>query len=95
MEKELLSSKDKVTCYWNDSVFYIAPKVFYETLLRQKEGPKPYVRYKTGAELFDVGRGEFIKLARDAEAVHKHNGTALVNLDAVCKYVESLDSGEN
>ncbi len=92
--KGLLSNTDKVSCYWNDSVFYIEPEVFYEALFLQKSGLRPYVRYKTGAELFDVGRGEFIKLARDAEAVHKHNGTVLVDVNAVCKFINGLGSGD-
>ena len=93
MEKEWMSDKDKVKCYWKDSVFYITPKVFYETLFRQEKGPLPFVRYDYGAELFHVSRGEFRKLAQDAEAVHKHDGTVYVNVDEICEFIEGLDSG--
>ena len=92
--KSFLSDKDKVECSWNDSVFYIDPKFFFEALFLQKRGTNPYVRYKTGAELFGLSRGVFIKLARDAEAVHKYNGTAFVNVDEVCRFIEGLNSGD-
>jgi hypothetical protein len=93
-KKESLSNDDKVKCYWKDSVFYIDPQIFHEALFLQKRGSQPVVRYDNGAELFHVSKGEFRKLARDAEAVHKHYGTVFVNVNEVCRFIESLGSDE-
>ena len=95
MEKKgLPSNTDKVECCWNDSIFYIEPKIFFEAVFLQKRGTNPYVRYRSGAELFGIGRTVFIKLAKDAEAVHKYNGTAFVDVEKVCRFIDGLNSGD-
>ena len=47
--KSFLSDKDKVECSWNDSVFYIEPKIFFEALFLQSGTiwSKPWCVYKT------------------------------------------------
>ena len=81
-----------VECHWQGSILYINPKTFFSILSMDETGERPYVRYETGAKMFDVSRGEFIKIAHEADAVHLHNNTAYVNSQKVCKYIESLDS---
>ena len=95
MEKKgLPNNTDKVECYWNDSVFYIEPKIFFEAVFLQKRGNKPYVRYGPGAELFGVSKGAFMKLAKDAEAVHKYNQIAFVDVEKVGRFIDGLSSGD-
>ena len=95
MEKKgLPSNKDKVECCWNDSIFYIEPKIFFEVLYQQKRGDTPYVRYREGTKLFGVSLGTFEKLAKDAEAVHKYNKTAFVDVEKVCRFIDGLSSGD-
>lgn len=84
--------ENMVECHWKGSVLYINPKLFFSVLSMDATGARPYVRYETGAEMFDCSRGEFIKLAHDADAVHLHNNTAYVNSAQVCRYLEGLSS---
>ena len=81
-----------VECHWKGSVLYVNPRLFFSVLSMDATGARPYVRYETGAQMFDCSRGEFIKLAHDANAVHLHNSTAFVNSSEVCRYLEGLDS---
>ncbi len=85
--------EDTVECHYNGSTFLIPARVFMETVFMTQIQPKMYVRYNTGAEMFDVSRNEFIKLAQEAEAIHKHNGTTLVDPNEVRRYVEGLGAG--
>lgn len=42
-------------------------------------GVKKYVRYEEGALLYSIGRNSFIDLAKEADAVYKIKGCAVVN----------------
>jgi hypothetical protein len=37
-----------------------------------------------------VSKGEFEKIAHEADAVHLHNKTAYVDVKQVCRYIDSL-----
>lgn len=94
MSRSVEVDDNMVACYPGDgSIHFIKPRTFYAMLTMDSTGPKPYVRYDDGAKMFDVSRGEFIKVAHEAEAVHLHNKTAYVNVKQVCKYIESLSDG--
>ena len=51
-------------------------------------GAKKFVRYEEGAKLYSIGRNLFIELARDADAVYKIKGCAVVNVQKVDKFIE-------
>lgn len=51
-------------------------------------GAKKYVRYEEGAKLFSVGRNTFIEMAKDAKAVFKYKGVALVDIQKVNSFIE-------
>lgn len=53
-------------------------------------GAKKYVRYEEGAKLYSMGRNTFIDLARQANAVYKFKGVALVNVKKVDEYMEYM-----
>ena len=57
-----------------------------ESLVR--EGTKKYVRYDEGAKLYSIGRNSFIELARDADAVYKIKGCAVVNINKIDRFIE-------
>ena len=88
MEKE----EKKVECHFNGSIMYVPVRIFMETVFAMEVGQKLYVRYDTGAKLFDVSRNQFMKVAKQAEAVHKLDGTTWVNPKEVSRYIESLDA---
>lgn len=51
-------------------------------------GVKNYVKYDEGARLYSMGRNSFIKLAKEARAIYKVKGIALVNIQKVNHYIE-------
>ena len=51
-------------------------------------GVKKYVRYEEGAKLYSIGRNSFIDLAREADAVYKIKGCAVVNIHKVDRFIE-------
>lgn len=51
-------------------------------------GAKKFVRYEEGAKLYSIGRNSFIDLAREADAVYKIKGCAVVNVQKVDRFIE-------
>ena len=49
--------------------------------VKEKVNLKKYVRYKEGAELYSIGLHTFQQLAKEAGAVYKIRGIALVNTE--------------
>lgn len=55
-----------------------------------ESGKKVFVRYQEGAELYSVGLHTFQNWAKDAGAVYKIKGVALVNTELLDKYLEAF-----
>ena len=51
---------------------------------------KKYVRYKEGAERYSMGLHTFQELAKEAKAVYKVDGIALVNCEVFEKFLETF-----
>ena len=51
---------------------------------------KKFVRYKEGAEKYSIGLTKFQELAKEAKAVYKIDGLALVNCELFEKYLETF-----
>lgn len=51
---------------------------------------KKFVRYKEGAEKYSLGLTKFQELAKEAKAVYKIDGVALVNCDIFEKFLETF-----
>lgn len=51
---------------------------------------KRFVRYKTGAELYDVCQSTFEKWAKEAGAVCKIGKAVIVDCDVLDRYLESF-----
>lgn len=51
---------------------------------------KKFVRYAEGAEKYSLGTTKFRQLAKEAKAVYKIDGVALVNCDLFEKYLETF-----
>lgn len=54
---------------------------------------KKYVRYKTGAYLYSVSERTLREWAKEAEAVIRIDGIALVNVDTMNRYLEMFRVG--
>ena len=59
-------------------------------MITTKEKTKRYVRYQEGADLYSMSLRKFTDIARDAGAVRKIGGMALVSVDCVDRYIESF-----
>lgn len=55
-----------------------------------KNGQKKYIRYAEGAELYSMGQHSFRELAKEADAVRKVKGVALVNVRILDDYIETM-----
>lgn len=51
---------------------------------------KKFVRYKEGAEKYSLGLTKFQELAKEAKAVYKIDGIALVNCEIFEKFLETF-----
>ncbi len=57
---------------------------------RTKQYAKKFVRYKEGTEKYSLGLTKFQALAKEAKAVYKIDGIALVNCEIFEKFLESF-----
>jgi hypothetical protein len=57
---------------------------------KEKYSIKKFVRYAEGAELYSMGIQSFMKIAKEAGAVYKIRGIALVKVEELDKYLESF-----
>lgn len=51
---------------------------------------KKFVRYAEGAELYSMGIQSFMRLAKEADAVYKVRGIALVKTEELDQYLETF-----
>ncbi len=63
-------------------------KVEVVNVVNEKYGRKRFVRYKTGAELYDMSQSSFEDLAAQAGAKYKIGKMVLVNCDIFEEYLE-------
>ena len=63
-------------------------KVEVINVVKEKYGRKRFVRYKTGAELYDMSQSSFEDLAEEAGAKYKIGKIVLVNCDIFEEYLE-------
>ena len=65
-------------------------KVEVINVVKEKYGRKRFVRYKTGAELYDMSQSSFENLAEEAGAKYKIGKMVLVNCDIFEEYLETF-----
>ena len=78
---------DKVKCIDGDKVYFIPKSIFARLVMELKMPGKRYVRYKTGAEMYDMSERQFKELAGEAKARCKINRMVIVDLDKLDKYL--------
>lgn len=61
-----------------------------ETVEKTKQYAKKFVRYKEGAEKYSLGLTKFQALAKEAKAVYKIDGIALVNCEIFEIFLETF-----
>lgn len=83
-----------IRCDYGSKIFWIPKETFARIVLEQKSPHSKYVRYKTGALMYDMSERRFMDLAKDANAVYKVNRLVLVNLDIIDRYLETFREEE-
>lgn len=61
-----------------------------EMIALEKIDPKKFVRYKSGAKLYDMSQSKFERLAKEAKATYKINKLVLVNTQILDEYLETF-----
>lgn len=77
-------------CHYNGKTFFIPTEMMSRVLLGVEVEKRRFVRYKTGAYLFNTSERVFNQLANDADAVYKYYGCALVDPDEVEAHVRTM-----
>lgn len=57
---------------------------------KTKQNSKKFVRYQEGAEKYSIGLTKFQELAKEAKAVYKVDGIALVNCEVFERFLETF-----
>ena len=65
-------------------------KVEVVNIVKERYGRKRFVRYKTGAELYDMSQSSFEDLAEEAGAKYKIGKMVLVNCEIFEEYLETF-----
>ena len=65
-------------------------KIEVVNVVRERYGRKRFVRYKTGAELYDMSQSSFEDLAEEAGAKYKVGKLVLVYCDIFEEYLEAF-----
>lgn len=77
-----------VKCEFHDTVFYISNEVLAEVLLRTPFKGRSYFRYSEAAKLYGISESKMKILSKEAEAVRKPDGVALVNIHVMDRFME-------
>ena len=59
-------------------------------VMETKKYAKKFVRYREGAEKYSIGITKFQELAKEAKAVYKIDGIALVNCEIFDSFLETF-----
>lgn len=68
-------------------------KIEVINVVKERYGRKRFVRYKTGAELYDMSQSSFEDLAEEAGAKYKIGKMVLVNCEIFEEYLEMFRMG--
>ena len=89
MQKEI---KEMVRCEHCGNVYLIPVDLFARVVMNLDLQAKKYVRYKTGAMLYDMSERQFMDIAKDAKATVKINRMVLVDLKKIDRYLECFSA---
>jgi hypothetical protein len=81
-------SRDLIRCEDGNKVYWIPRTTFARMVMEVKLPGTKFVRYRTGAEMYDMSERQFKELAKDAGAVYKINRMVLVNVELFDRYLE-------
>jgi hypothetical protein len=80
--------RDMIKCEDGSKIYWIPRSTFARMVLEVNLPGTKFVRYRTGADMYDMCERQFKQLAKDANAVYKINRMVLVNLKILDDYLE-------
>ena len=89
MEKRLGVGEfnDAIKCIDGDNVYYVPRDIFARVVMGVKIQGKRFIRYKTGAEMYDMSERQFKTISSDAKAICKINRMVMVDVEKLEKYL--------
>lgn len=80
--------RDMIQCNDGNKIYWIPRTTFARMVLEVNLPGTKFVRYRTGADMYDMSERQFKELAKDAGAIYKINRMVLVELERVDHYLE-------
>ena len=83
-----LEERDLIRCDDGNKVYWIPRSTFARMVLEVNLPGSKFVRYRTGADMYDMSERQFKEIAKDAGAIYKVNRMVLVEIERVDNYLE-------
>lgn len=80
--------EELVKCEFHEAILHVSNETLAEVLLRAPFTGRTYYRYPEAAKLYGISESKMKLLAREADAVRKPDGVALVNIHVLDQFVE-------
>lgn len=79
---------DMIRCDDGNKIYWIPRTRFAKIVLEVKLPGTKFVRYRTGADMYDMSERQFKQIAKDAGAIYKINRMVLVSIELLDRYLE-------
>ena len=86
--EENYQDQDMIRCDDGNKVYLIPRRTFARMVLEVNVPGNKFVRYKTGADMYDMSERQFKEIAKQAGAVYKLNRMVLVDVKKLDEYLE-------
>lgn len=80
--------RDLIQCNDGSKIYWIPRTTFARMVLEVSVPGSKFVRYKTGADMYDMSERQFKEIAKDAGAICKVNRMVLVEVARIDEYLE-------
>lgn len=84
-------NENMIKCMDGNKIYWVPRATFARVVLDVKVPGKKYVRYKTGAQIYDMSERQFKELAKRSGATCKINQMVLVNMEKFEAYIEDFN----
>ena len=71
-----------------NKIYWIPRTTFAKIVLEVNLPGTKFVRYRTGADMYDMSERQFKQIAKDAGAIYKINRMVLVSIELLDRYLE-------
>ena len=79
---------DMIRCDDGNKIYWIPRTTYAKIVLEVNLPGTKFVRYRTGADMYDMSERQFKQIAKDAGAIYKINRMVLVSIELLDRYLE-------